>query len=120
MGAEFREDTIASQNDIVGVLALNAAENPLQEGETIGSRDLFEVFGEFTLPILDNLNFGGAIRYTDESNFGEETTYRARIEWLPLDWLALSGTFGTSFRAPNLREQFLADQFGGIGGNNDP
>jgi len=119
-GAEFREDTIASQNDIVGVLALNAAENPLQEGETIGSRDLFEVFGEINVPILDSLGFDAAVRYTDESNFGEETTYRARLEWRPIDYLAFSGTFGTSFRAPNLREQFLADQFGGIGGNNDP
>ena len=29
-------------------------------------------------------------------------------------------THGTSYRAPNLREQFLADQFGGIGGSADP
>ena len=120
VGAEFREDTIASQNDIVGVLALNAAENPLQEGETNGSRDLTEVFGEISIPLMDSLTFDGAIRYTDESNFGEETTYRVRLEWRPLDYLAFSGTFGTSFRAPNLREQFLADQFGGVGGNLDP
>ena len=120
VGAEFREDTIASQNDIVGVLALNAAENPLQEGETIGSRDLFEIFGEINIPILDTLDFDGAIRYTDEQNFGTETTYRARAAWTPTDSLSFSATHGTSFRAPNLREQFLADQFGGVGGNLDP
>lgn len=120
IGAEFRKDTIVSQNDIVGVLALNAAENPLQEGETIGSRDLVEFFGEFNFPILDNLDFDGAVRFTDEENFGKETTWRARASWTATDYLTFSTTHGTSFRAPNLREQFLADQFGGIGGLNDP
>jgi len=120
IGAEFREDTIASQNDIGGVLALNAAESPLQEGETIGSRDVTEFFAEINIPILDNLDFDGAVRFTDESNFGNETTWRARAAWEPTDYLTFSATHGTSYRAPNLREQFLADQFGGIGGLGDP
>ena len=120
VGAEFREDEITSQNDIVGVLALNAAENPLQEGETIGGRDIFEVFGEINIPILETLDFDAAVRYTDEEFFGTETTWRARAAWQATDYLSFSATHGTSFRAPNLREQFLADQFGGIGGNNDP
>jgi iron complex outermembrane receptor protein len=119
-GAEFRTDEISSQNDITGVRGLNAAENPLQEGETIGERDIFEVFGEINVPILDTLNFDAAVRYTDEENFGEETTWRARLAWSPVDYLTLSGSAGTSYRAPNLREQFLADQGGGIGGGSDP
>jgi len=120
IGAEFREDSIDSQNDITGVSGFNAAENPLQEGETKGSRDIMEVFGEINIPILDSLNFDGAVRLTDEENFGEETTWRVRLAWEPTDWMTLSGSAGTSFRAPNLREQFLADQGGGIGGSNDP
>lgn len=120
IGVEYRKDTIASQNDVIGVLALNAAENPLQEGETIGARHLFEVFGEVAIPLLDTLDLDAAVRFTDEENFGSETTWRARLAWQPTDYLMLSGTFGTSFRAPNLREQFLADQFGGVGGSLDP
>jgi len=119
-GAEFRKDEISSQNDITGVRGLNAAENPLQEGETIGSRDIWEVFAEINVPLLDNLSVDGAVRYTDEENFGEETTWRTRVSWSPLDYLTLSGSAGTSYRAPNLREQFLAEQGGGIGGGNDP
>jgi len=120
IGAEFRTDTITSQNDITGVNGFNAAENPLQEGETFGERDIFEVFGEINIPLHDTLNFDGAVRFTDEENFGNETTWRARLAWAPLDYLTLSASAGTSFRAPNLREQFLADQGGGIGGGNDP
>jgi len=119
-GAEFRTDEITSQNDITGVKGMNAAENPLQEGETIGERDIFEVFGEVNVPILDTVNFDAAVRYTDEENFGEETTWRARLAWSPVDYLTLSGSAGTSYRAPNLREQFLADQGGGIAGSADP
>lgn len=120
IGAEFRTDSIKSQNDLTGVKGLNAAENPLQEGETIGERDIFEVFGEISFPILDNLNVDAAVRYTDEENFGTETTWRARVIYVPTDNLTLSASAGTSFRAPNLREQFLADQGGGIGGSADP
>jgi iron complex outermembrane receptor protein len=120
VGAEFRTDAIRSQNDITGVMGFNAAENPLQEGETIGERDVAEVFGEINIPLLDNLAFDAAVRFTDESNFGNETTWRARIAYTPTDSLTLSASAGTSFRAPNLREQFLADQGGGIGGGADP
>lgn len=120
IGAEYRTDRISSQNDITGVKGLNAAENPLQEGETIGERDIVEAFGELNVPILDTLGMDLAARYTDEENFGEETTWRARISWAPLDYLSLSASAGTSYRAPNLREQFLADQGGGIGGGGDP
>jgi len=120
VGAEFRTDKIHSQNDITGTAGFNAAENPLQEGQTIGERDVAEAFAEINVPLLDNLNFDAAIRFTDESNFGQETTWRARFAYVPTDYLTLSASAGTSFRAPNLREQFLADQGGGIGGGSDP
>jgi iron complex outermembrane receptor protein len=98
---------------------LNAAENPLIEGQTIGERDIFEIFGEINLPLFESLQLDAALRYTDEENFGSETTWRTRIIWQALDYLTLSGSIGTSYRAPNLREQFLADQGGGVAGSAD-
>ena len=68
----------------------------------------------------DSLEIEAALRYTDESNFGEETTGRFRATWQPNDLLSFSASYGTSFRAPNLREQFLGDQFQGTGGRTDP
>lgn len=125
-GYEHRNDEIDSQNDITGVQGLNAAENPVTEGETIGSRQLDEVYGEVQVPLLVDqpfaklLQIDGAARYTNESNFGSEVTYRARGLWRPVSWMQLSGSYGTSYRAPNLREQFLADQGGGVSGALDP
>lgn len=120
VGLEFREDTIDSAADFLGANGGVAAENPLTEGETKGSRDLFDVYGEVNIPILESLNIEAALRYTDESNFGDEMTYRLRATFRANDWITASASVGTSFRAPNLREQFLADQFTGVGGDSDP
>ncbi|CAN5245352.1 TonB-dependent receptor [soil metagenome] len=125
-GIEFRDDKINSAVDYLGGNGLVAAENPLQEGPTIGRRNIKDVYGEVSVPLLvgrqgaDLLQIEGALRYTDESNFGSETTGRARLTWRPVDWVSLSSSYGTSFRAPNLREQFLADQFQSVGGDSDP
>ncbi len=125
-GAEFRKDSISSAADFLSSNALNAAENPLAEGETFGSRNIFDLYAELNVPLLANremadyLAVEGAVRYTEEENFGSETTYRARFIYRPVDWIQTSGSYGTSFRAPNLREQFLADQLIGVSSNADP
>ncbi|MFQ3195402.1 MAG: iron complex outermembrane receptor protein, partial [Colwellia sp.] len=51
MGLEFRKDSIDSAGDMLGSTGLVAAENPLTEGATIGSRDVSDVFAEISLPI---------------------------------------------------------------------
>jgi iron complex outermembrane receptor protein len=125
-GIEFREDKIDSAADFLGSSGGVAAENPLTEGETRGFRDLFEVYAEVNVPLIvgrpgvEYFGFEAAARYTDESNFGSETTERFRVTYKPNDWITASASYGTSFRAPNLREQFLANQFSGVGGDSDP
>jgi len=125
-GIEYRDDIINSQNSAVGALGLNAAENPLQEGETSGSRTTFDVYGEISAPLVvdapwaDRLQLDAAVRFTDDENFGNETVYKVGILWRINEYAAISSAFNTSFRAPNLREQFLADQAGALPGGSDP
>jgi iron complex outermembrane receptor protein len=125
-GVEFREDAINSQNSAAGVLGLNAAENPLQEGETIGTRTTFDVYGEISAPLVVDAGFADllqvdvAVRMTDDENFGQETVYKVGALWDINEWISVNASFNTSFRAPNLREQFLADQAGALSGNSDP
>jgi len=126
MGVEYRKDTIDSAGDMLGSTGLVAAENPLTEGATKGSRDVSDIFAEISLPIAVDQDWANlfeveaALRYTDESNFGGELTNRARVTYKPTESLLFSASYGTSFRAPNLREQFLANQFGGVSGSADP
>jgi len=126
LGAEFRSDQVDSQNSITGVKGLNAAENPQPEGETIGKRWIYDVYGEASLPLVtgekwaEYFEIHGAVRFTEEENFGSEVTWRIGGIWQPVDWLTFNVSRNTAFRAPNLREQFLAAQSQGISGGADP
>jgi len=120
IGIEYRVNSIDSHNDIIRSQGLSASEAPDIEGDTIGKTWIGDVYGEIELPLLESLTVNLSARYTEEESFGNETTWSAKGEWQPMDWLRLRGTAGTTFRAPNLREQFLADQAGVIAGTNDP
>lgn len=126
LGFEYRLDRIETQVD-------RAAFNQELDGDFIdrgasGSRSLTEIFGEVEVPLLANQPFANELtlnlagRYTSEENFGDEGTYRIQGVWAPNDWLTFRATYGTSFRAPDVGEQFgsqLADQ-ASVRGAGDP
>ena len=120
VGVEYRELEIDSTNDVIRTTGGAASEVPDTELDTAGETNLLEFFVEAEVPVLDTLDVNLSGRYTDEKNFGEEFTYSAKVKYEPLDWLGFRATYGTTFRAPNLREQFLAGAAGTIGGGNDP
>lgn len=116
LGFEYRRDTIQSQADDVfgrGDILFRSAD----QGAT-GNRYLWEIFAETEFqPILGRrfaeevtINLSG--RWTDESNYGSDVTYSIKGNWRPTNWLNFRGSYGTSYRAPNAREQFLAGQTG--------
>lgn len=114
IGFEFREDSIESQNDFLTTNFQLASESANEEGNTIGSTSFVETFMEVEIPLLRDLplvrdlTVNASTRWTEEENFGALWTYSVKGGYSPVDWLTFRGTFGTSFRAPNLREQFLA------------
>jgi len=114
VGAEYRKDKINSTPNVVASNGL-FFENFSDRG-AVGSKGVKEVFGELNLPLKANeflvreltLNLSG--RLTDEQFYGTAGTYAIKGVWRPADPLSLKFTYGTSFRAPNLRENFLAGQ----------
>lgn len=120
LGAEFRELRISSLTDIVRSQGLGSSEVPDLEGDTIGRTSLWEMFVETELPVFDFFDVNLSGRYTSEENFGSEFTYSIKGDLRPTDWFRIRSTYGTTFRAPNLREQFLAGQAGTIAGGADP
>ncbi len=95
-------------------------------GITAGKTGTVEGFGEINLPLLrdlpliQSLTLTGAARITNvkatrasdgatDSTNGN-WTYKLGADWELTDWLRLRGTYGTSFRAPALFEQFLANE----------
>jgi iron complex outermembrane receptor protein len=127
IGATFRHDEI---EDVPGAITLagNAWQSS-RSGITAGKTETMEAFGEVVLPVLADmtlvrsLTLTGAGRVTNvkairSDGLTDETkgnfTYKVGADWEVTDWLRFRGTYGTSFRAPALFEQFLADETGGL------
>ncbi|MCH8944033.1 MAG: TonB-dependent receptor [Proteobacteria bacterium] len=115
-GVEYRKDDLESLPDE------NAA-NGLAFGFSsdlgaIGDKDTKEFFAEIELPLLagvpafQELTVNLSVRHTDDEIYGGAWTESFKLGWRPVDSLLIRATFGTSFRAPNLRELFLAGQTG--------
>lgn len=66
-------------------------------------RNVSAVFGELSLPLIDNVETQFALRYEDYGgNIGSEVTPKVALSWRPVDTLLLRGSFSQSFRAPNV------------------
>ncbi len=116
IGAEYRIDSIESIPD-------NVARDGLFFGffvdqGAVGEKWTKEAFFELDIPLLANnpiaqsldVNLSG--RWTEDEFYGSAWTYSAKMGWRPIDPLLLKASYGTSFRAPNLRENFLLGQSG--------
>jgi len=124
LGAEWREasidDTPGLDMQTGNIFGFSTA------GITRGSDSVWEVFGEIEVPLLANmplaqsLTFNASARYTDYDSYGDDTTYKVGLVYTPVNWLSLRGTYGTSYRAPALFEQFVGATSGFIAGSNDP
>lgn len=116
IGAEYRRDKINS-------IANEVASNGLffgffADSGAVGSKEIKEVFGEIDIPLqagkpwVQELNLNLSGRVTDEEFYGTNFTYSIKGGWRPIESLLLKFSYGTSFRAPNLRENFLGRQTG--------
>lgn len=122
-GFEWRNDDINSLPD-------NIARDGLffgffSDGGAVGDKDTTEFFGEIEFPLLAGVPFADELtlnlsgRYTDDEFYGSGTTGSAKLGWRPIPSLLLRATYGTSFRAPTVREVFLLDQTGFVN-SSDP
>ena len=115
VGMEWREDSITSTTNFVTGNGLFYNFNA-DRGAT-GSKWIREAFGELDVPVFSNETFGDfevniAGRLVDEELYGTEGTYALKAGWTPTPGVLFRATYGTSFRAPNLRENFLTGTTG--------
>lgn len=116
LGAQFRNDGIDSRPDDIARDGLFFGF--FSDGGATGDRDTKELYAETSLPLgtgkplFREFTVDLAGRITDDEFYGTNETFSIKAGYRPVDSLLLRGTFGTSFRAPNLRELFLAGQSG--------
>ena len=116
VGAEWREDSI---NSVPNFQAANGLFfGFFADSGATGSKWIRELYGELEAPLLagkplvEELTVNIAGRLTDEEFYGTNGTFTLKGGWRPVAPLLLKFTYGTSFRAPNLRENFLRAQSG--------
>jgi iron complex outermembrane receptor protein len=95
-------------------------------GITRGHNLTKEAFVEIDVPLIhntfliDEFSLSGSARITNNTATRDSDgvtdqdngnwTYKVGANWKVNDWLRFRGTYGTSFRAPALFEEFLSDQ----------
>jgi iron complex outermembrane receptor protein len=116
LGLEYRTDEIESIANAV------ASEGLLfgffTDGGTNGKRFTREAYAEVSLPLVADkpffrqldVNLSG--RVLEDEFYGGAAVYSAKAGWRPFDSLLLRAGYGTSYRSPNLRENFLGPQSG--------
>jgi len=75
-------------------------------GNTDGSYDVSEIFGELAIPFNERFDVNLSARLSDYSTVGEETTYGVNANWILTDMLRARGSFGRATRAPNVNELY--------------
>jgi iron complex outermembrane receptor protein len=110
-GVEYRQEALDSRADPFkaagDIFGFNAQES-IQ-----GRYDVFEMYGEVTVPIISNqpfvhyLGFEGGYRFSDYSTgAGRTDTYKAGLEYSPVEWLTFRGIYNRAVRAPTAFELF--------------
>jgi iron complex outermembrane receptor protein len=98
-GGEYRDE---DYRDIYDDLSANGNITGSSGSSAFGSRDSTAFFAEVLVPVFDNFEITGALRYDDYSDFGSATSPKLAFRWQPLDELTVRGSWGQGFRAPPL------------------
>ncbi len=69
-----------------------------------GDFDVFEVFGELLVPLIDTLEAELGVRASDYSTVGDVTAYKAGLNWTPTDQIRARAMYQRASRAPSLFE----------------
>jgi iron complex outermembrane receptor protein len=113
-GIHYRQDEI---DDLPGPITLAGnVWGSTAAGNTVGDDTTQALFVEFDVPLVNDapfmrdLTLNASARYTDVDSYGDDTTWKAGINWQIFDSVRIRANKGTSFRTPALFELYLADQ----------
>ena len=123
-GAEYRSE----KTDFTVDEAFRTGDLSGQGGATLpvkGRFDVSEMFAEARLPLIEGktgaqtLSIEAGYRYSDYSTGFTTDTYKAGLDWAPIDSLRFRASFQRAVRAPNVGELF-SSQSVALDGTEDP
>jgi outer membrane receptor protein involved in Fe transport len=116
-GFEYRRDELVSRVDT----NFQSGDGAGQGGPTLplsGVTDVFELFGEARLPLIEDapgahlLSVDVAYRFSDYNSGTTTDTYKMGAEWAPVEDIRFRGSYQHAVRAPNIIELFGAQGAG--------
>ncbi|HEY0963356.1 MAG TPA: TonB-dependent receptor [Pseudomonadales bacterium] len=96
--------------------------------DVFGDRDVTSVYAEMMLPLVgeDNavplvnrLELNLSARYEDYSDFGTTTKPKIGLNWKPVEWLMLRGSYNEGFMAPSLAALYTSPRWSITAGAGD-
>jgi len=123
-GGEYRSEKTNFQVDE----AFKTGDLSGQGGATLpvtGRFDVQELFAEARLPLLEGktgaqaLSIEAGYRYSDYSTGFKTDTYKAGMDWAPIDALRFRASFQRAVRAPNVGELYSSQSIA-LDGTEDP
>jgi iron complex outermembrane receptor protein len=124
-GTEWRRDTLENEVDSLQTAGQLAGSG----GPTIGisgGTKVEELFVEARVPLAqdqaaaESLTFDTAYRYSDYGDGVQTDTYKAGLEWAPVQDVRLRGSYQRAVRAANIVELFTAQGFNLFDMTGDP
>jgi outer membrane receptor protein involved in Fe transport len=124
VGAEYRDERTQFETDI----AFSSGDLAGQGGATLpvsGRYDVSEAFVEARMPLVEGktgiqaLSIEAGYRYSDYSSGFTTDTYKAGIDWAPVDMVRFRASYQRAVRAPNIGELFSAPSVA-LDGTQDP
>jgi iron complex outermembrane receptor protein len=129
IGAEHRRE------DLKDIRPPFSGENPISSGldptnndfllhpprpDVLGERKVTSVYAELVMPLVTadraiplvrSLELSASARYEDYSDFGDTTKPKVGINWRPVPWLMLRGSYNEGFMAPSLAALYTSPRW---------
>lgn len=124
LGTEYRREALDYRTDA----EFTSGDLSGQGGPRIGNAgqfDVYEIFGEARVPLIQNLpfvhdlTFDGGYRFSDYSTVGTTNAYKGELSYAPIRELRFRATYNRAVRAPNIVELFTPTSVG-LGSFTDP
>jgi outer membrane receptor protein involved in Fe transport len=123
LGTEYRRENLLYQTD--GEESSGDLSGGGQNIGDSGSYQVYELFGEARIPLVQDLpfiksiNFNPGYRFSDYSTLGVTNTYKLDFDYSPSRDLRFRYSYNVAVRAPNIVELYTPQTLGLFGGN-DP
>lgn len=109
-GFEYRKERAETEEGFLRNSGQIFPGGPIED--IAGSFDVWEVFGEVSVPVLRDVplahevNIEGAVRFADYSTIGSATTWKVGGDWAPVPDIRFRAVRSRAVRAPNIGELF--------------